>query len=266
MRSWAEGDFEVAPGVRLHYRRAGTGTPVVLAHGLLDDGACWTRTADVLAEAHDVVAYDARFHGASAEAPDAPWGGADDLISVVEALGLERPALIGHSMGGAVAAMAAASHPERFRAVVLEDPAWISMPADPDALAAGRAAFESMVTTPEDDLVALGRAMNPTWHESELGPWAASKRRFRGADQMADGMRGITEAPWRDVVARIAVPVLLVCGGDVSRGRLVTAEQAAEARECCPTLEVALFPEAGHCVRREAYDGYISAVRRFLAD
>jgi pimeloyl-ACP methyl ester carboxylesterase len=70
--------------------------------------------------------------------------------------------------------------------------------------------------------------------------------------------------PWQELVAGFQVPVLLLCGGDQAKGRIVSAETAAEAASICPTLEVATFPDAGHNVRREAFAGYLSAVSAFL--
>ena len=67
-----------------------------------------------------------------------------------------------------------------------------------------------------------------------------------------------------DPVKKFACPVLLVRGGNTLRGRIVSPETAAEAREIYPALEVVTFDEAGHNVRREAYDGYVAAVRSFL--
>jgi hypothetical protein len=58
--------------------------------------------------------------------------------------------------------------------------------------------------------------------------------------------------------------VLLVCGGNKARGAIVGETVAARARELCPTLEVVRFAEAGHNVRREAFDGFVERVLGFL--
>jgi pimeloyl-ACP methyl ester carboxylesterase len=69
--------------------------------------------------------YDARGHGYS-DKPDGPYDLAThvaDLVGLIRALGLEKPVLMGHSMGGGTVALAAATHPDLARAVILEDPA-----------------------------------------------------------------------------------------------------------------------------------------------
>src|SRR5688500_11005922 len=117
-----------ANGLRQHYWRTGwaaAGKPVlVLAHGATDNGLCWTRLAKVLEGEWDVVIPDARGHGLS-EAPEEDYSAgarAADLAKLIEALGLVRPVVGGHSMGGSTALRLAAEHPELVRAAVLEDP------------------------------------------------------------------------------------------------------------------------------------------------
>lgn len=265
MSGWTDLAVEVGDGVVLHAIRRGTGPAVVLAHGMLDDGGCWTRVADALASDHDVIAYDARYHGRTREPDGAAWGGADDLVALADALALERPAVMGHSMGAGTVAAAAAGHPDRFRAAVLEDPAWRDAPMDPSALEAGRAAFDAMLAGSASEIEAAGRTFHPGWDDGEYGPWARSKTRFRGAGELANALQRVLGTPWREVVVDLRVPVLLLCGGDEAKGRIVDAETAAEAARICPSLEVVTFPDAGHNVRREAFDGYVDAVTTFLA-
>ena len=112
-------------GLTLHYTRTGGAKPpVVLAHGFSDDGLCWTPVAEALAADYDVVMVDARGHGRSA-APEQGYGSADhatDLAGVIRALGLKRPAVLGHSMGAASTLVLAGMYPDLPRAILLEDP------------------------------------------------------------------------------------------------------------------------------------------------
>jgi len=124
MSSWQEGDVTLA-GVRLHYTRTGgTKPPLVLAHGVTDDGSCWTPVAENLAPDYDVIMVDARGHGFS----DAPETGYDlatlaaDLHGVITALGLQQPLILGHSMGAITALALAGLYPAVPQAILLEDP------------------------------------------------------------------------------------------------------------------------------------------------
>lgn len=112
-------------GVRLAYRVWGEpdAPPMVLLHGLTASGANWAPVAPVLASRYRVYAPDQRGHGTS------DWPGeysfdalVADVLGFLDALGLARVVLVGHSMGGVVAHLFAGRHPERVTALVVEDP------------------------------------------------------------------------------------------------------------------------------------------------
>jgi pimeloyl-ACP methyl ester carboxylesterase len=259
---WREGDVRVDDAT-LHYYRRGSGPPVVLAHGALDDGRCWTRVAEALESEYELIAYDARFHGKSEAPASGMRRGADDLVGVIEALGIEHPYAIGHSMGAGTVATALATRPELIRAAVLEDPAWPEAALDPAVAGSFMKMFaDSLAGQSVDELMVMCAATNPTWDAAEFRPWAESKVAFRGSDVI--GGSGVGREDWATLCAAFRVPVLLVCGGNEERGRIVPPSVAARAREVCPTLESVCLEPAGHNVRREAYDEYVAAVRAFL--
>lgn len=147
-RTWTDGRV-LADGVDLHYRRSGGSGPVIVAvHGLTDDAACWSRFARALDGEFDVVIYDARGHGTSARADSYAFDAhVNGLLAIVQALGLRSPILLGHSMGGAHAAAAAARAPELPRAVILEDPHW---PLEREALRDTISPVGRRASTPRD--------------------------------------------------------------------------------------------------------------------
>jgi pimeloyl-ACP methyl ester carboxylesterase len=106
----------------------------VLAHGLASNSRIWDDVAARLADRFHVVALDQRGHGLS----DRPSDGyqfdkvAGDLHGVVEALGLGRSTIVGHSWGGNVALVYAATYPELTRALVLVDGGLIEPSANPE--------------------------------------------------------------------------------------------------------------------------------------
>ncbi|WP_194910118.1 alpha/beta fold hydrolase [Catenulispora rubra] len=98
-------------------------TPTVIAaHGITANGLAWAPVAETLPEV-DFVAPDLRGRGHSRDVggPYSIGAHADDLIRTLDHLGVERATLMGHSMGGWVAAVAAVRYPERFGGVVLVD-------------------------------------------------------------------------------------------------------------------------------------------------
>jgi len=97
--------------------------PGLLLHGIGNYGRVWDFVAAAVAGRLRLVAPDARGHGASVTPPDAytPEDFVADAVSVMDAFALDRPVVVGHSMGGAHALVLAATHPERVRALVLVD-------------------------------------------------------------------------------------------------------------------------------------------------
>jgi pimeloyl-ACP methyl ester carboxylesterase len=121
---WTDG-YVVANGIRLHYWRTGGAKPaLVMAHGSSDDGLCWTNLAKELTDRYDVIMFDARGHGLSdpPTAADPVDVQVEDLAGLIKALKLDKPILMGHSMGSASVAWFAAKYPDVPRAVILEDP------------------------------------------------------------------------------------------------------------------------------------------------
>lgn len=263
---WPTGDV-VVDGVRIHWTRTGGEgpRPIVLAHGFSDSGPCWTRVARELTKDYDVVMYDARGHGES-DAPDEGYATDDharDLAGLISALGLQRPAAIGHSMGaGTVAAVA--GMPGVLSCAILEDPGWTDTPLRGASRPSGMAVLPPQEERPRsvEEIAAAGRKQSPTWHEDEFGAWALSKTQLSAKVRMGGGRQ---RKPWRETAQAVTVPTLLVAP-DGTRPGLVTRESAEEAARIQPLVRAVTIPGTGHNVRRENFDGFVAEVRRFLGD
>lgn len=272
MSQWRSGEVE-ANGLRLHYTRTGSGAseakpPVVLAHGFSDDGLCWTPVAETLASDYDVIMVDARGHGRS-EAPDQGYGPsamADDLRGAIMALGLRRPAVLGHSMGAATALALAGTYPDVPGAILLEDPPawWIGTPARVAARDDPESPMHRWITglkrKSREELIAEQRAATPGWSEAELGPWADSKLRLSPNVLKFGPAESID---WSAMLRRIRCPALLITA-DPARGAIITDESAAALQALVPQLRVAHISDAGHSARRDQIDLYMKIVRDFL--
>jgi N-formylmaleamate deformylase len=267
MSQWSSNSVEVN-GARLHYHRTGGEKPqIMLLHGFSDNGLCWKRVAIDLAGSYDVIMPDARGHGLSAAIRSAETlDMAGDVAGLIQALGLERPVLMGHSMGANTAAATAARYPELVGALVLEDPPWhIDDPHPPEAEPGALNPFEQWLVELRSkslpEVMAAGRAANPTWPEVEMEAWADSKLQldmkiFKISPDFTD---------WRKVVPKIGCPMLLITADPTLGGR-VTPEVAHQVAALCPSCQVAQIPGAGHNIRREQYVTYLQIVKDFLLE
>ena len=267
MGEWQAGYVETN-GIRLHYTRTGSAKPaVVLAHGLTDDGLCWTPVAEALAGTYDLVMLDARGHGRS-DAPDQGYGPneqAGDLAGAIAGLELARPAVLGHSMGAATALVMAGTYPEAVGAILLEDPPawWMDRPDGADSDAERREWMSGLKRSTREELLAQQRAEAPGWSEAELGPWADAKQRFS-----CNLIRGFGTPPaagldWPATLGRIVCPALLI-RGDPALGAIVAEEDARALGALVSGLRVEHVAGAGHNVRRDRLDRYLEVVTGFL--
>jgi pimeloyl-ACP methyl ester carboxylesterase len=145
------GRVAVAGGT-LYYDVRGSGPPVVLLHAGDSDLTMWEPQVLPLAASFRIIRYDARGHGRST-APRGPYSTTEDLRLLLLHLGVERPHLVGISMGAGVALDFAATYPERVSKLVLVStsgpPPGVPIPPGappPLTTAAGRARLRALST------------------------------------------------------------------------------------------------------------------------
>jgi N-formylmaleamate deformylase len=271
MVDWHDGDLRV-DGRKVHYYRTGARgkPPVVLLHGFTNNGLTWAPLARDLQRDYDLVALDAAGHGLSdGPGPDpAPDQLRDDVIAAIEQLELERPALVGHSMGAGTAAAVAARLGDGIRCAVLEDPGWRSgdaPPAPPGSVGTPEwvATVRTLPTLPPEERRALALKANPTWSEEDRTLWMDSRMQFDLS--LLDGMRRRPATDWREIARQITCPVLLVTA-DQDLGAIVSPAAAQEAAGLLCAGQVAHIAGAGHNIRRDKYVPFRDAVAPFLKE
>ena len=272
MITWQEGDV-LTNGIRIHYHRSGgEKPPIVLLHGITDSGLCWPFVAEALVEDYDLIGVDARGHGLS-EKPESEKvysreDHAKDVAGLIEALGLVKPAVIGHSMGSGTATTMAALFPDVPGALVLEDPPWREADDSPEGLADAQQHLtewkETIITrktlSPEQ-LRAQGKVDNPLWADEEFDNWIDAK--FAVSENVVGYIHNLSLG-WEEAVSRILCPTLVITANP-ELGAIVTPEVASRVQSN-PNVSIANVPDAGHNIRRDRFDAYISAVKTFLAE
>jgi pimeloyl-ACP methyl ester carboxylesterase len=242
MTSWINGICETS-GIRIHYlRTGGAKPPVVLLHGLMGSGACWAPLARALESEFDVVMPDARGHGDSS----APRDGyryddhANDVVDLIRGLGLSRPVLLGHSMGGMTAAVVASRGRGILRGLVLVDPTFLSPERQREVHESDVAdQHRRALGLQKSDLVAQAQARHPQ-RSPEIVELQAEAR-LKTCMAAFDVLRP-PNPDYRDVVSAIDVPSLLVIGDSP----LVTLDVATELRSLNPRLRMEQIQNAGH--------------------
>jgi pimeloyl-ACP methyl ester carboxylesterase len=261
--AWRSGTVTIPQGRLAYHRTGANGRPLVLAHGLTDNGLCWSRVATALAASFDIVMLDARGHGQSSRISDGDdQDPGQDIAEAIGKLELSNVILMGHSVGARAAATCAGLIPDSISRLILEDPPLLPLVDQATrqkrllALREQIAAFQAMS---DAEITTKGKTRSPLWHEDEFPAWSASKKQFDPAAYP------LYTQPWQRTLARIRVPTLLI-HGEAARGSLVTPEIANEATALNPHLRAVQIRDAGHNIRRENFSDYLAAVQEFLAD
>jgi pimeloyl-ACP methyl ester carboxylesterase len=115
------GQYAEVNGLNLYYETMGTGRPLILLHGGLGSGEMFGPVRSALAESHRLIIPDLQGHGRTADI-DRPIDirlMADDIAALIDHLGLEKPDLVGYSLGGGVALQTAVKYPDKVGRLVI---------------------------------------------------------------------------------------------------------------------------------------------------
>ena len=260
MTRWTTGVCE-ANGITMHYlRTGGAKPPLVLLHGLMASGACWSPLARSLEADYDVVMPDARGHGKSSAPPQRYRyeDHASDVIELIRGLGLSAPILLGHSMGGMTAAVVASQVPGMIRGVILADPTFLSPQRQREVRDSDIAErHRRVLSLGKRDALAQAR-LRHTGRSSEIVELladASQQTRMSAFDVLTP-----PNPEYRQLVSTIDVPILLVIGDKP----VVSLETARELPGLNSRVRVEQIQDAGHGVPYDQPERFGSVVRSFL--
>lgn len=246
----------------LTYRRAGSGTPLVLVHGYLGGSGQWKAELDRFSDRFDVIAPDLPGFGNAAHLPSADRIGtfAEAVVELMDDLGLGRVMLLGHSMGGMIVQELAARHVHRIERLVLYGTGPLGLMPD---------RFEPLETSREriraEGVGHTVRRIGATWFRdgdratgfdvvASLGAQASQAAALAGLDAMAhwDG---------RGQMQSLTMPTLVLWGdGD----RSYRWPQAEALWRGLPDAKLAVIPGTAHAVHLEKPGLFHAVLEDFL--
>ena len=253
--------------MRLQSLEAGQGPPLILLHGLFGSARNWGAVQKALAGDYRVVALDLRNHGASPHAPGMDYAAqAADVAETLTALGIKRAVVLGHSMGGKAAMMLALTRPELVERLIVAD---IAPRPYPPALRAVVAALQALplhagLTRQEAD-----QALRAAVPEAPIRSFLLQNLRFEAAPpswriglaEIAAAMPEIENfAPPSG--AQFEGPALAMAG---ALSPYIRTEDHAAFRALFPRISFASIPRAGHWLHAENPEGFLAALKEFLA-
>ncbi|MBN8582761.1 MAG: alpha/beta hydrolase [Anaerolineae bacterium] len=265
-------------GVDVHYKIYGEGEPVfILLHGFGASLFSWREVTEPLTQFGTVIAYDRPAFGLTerpmeweGESPYSQDSQVELVISLMDALGVEKATLVGNSAGGTISMLTALKYPERVTRLILVDPAVYAGGGAP-------AWIRPLLGTPQFDhlgplfarqLQAQGTEFLKTaWHD----PSKITPEIFEGYQQPLQ-VENWDKALWEltvssresglaERVSEFNLPILVITGDD---DRIVPTEQSLRLAEELPNTELAVIPQCGHVPHEECPAVFMQAVTEFL--
>ncbi len=241
---------------------------VVLLHGIGSRGQSWWPVIDVLQEHFHLYQVDLRGHGDSGK-PETGYtldAFVADLEATLQALGLEQPRILGHSLGAVIALLWASEHPSAAAALVLEDS---PLTIRPELLPA----FDGW-----QQLAALTPEAAAAWYHQEYPHWSLEdcERRAQTITSTAPGVFGElrsesaaalhTGATDRTPTLSVVTSPVLLVRGNPELGGMVPLDDVLRLEAVMPQARVVSIMEAGHGLHRDATEAFLEAVIPFLEE
>jgi pimeloyl-ACP methyl ester carboxylesterase len=265
-------------GLELHVVEAGRGPATLLIHGLGAFAESWRRTLDALSPQCRLIALDLPGFGQSAKPRRAYtltfFAGA--VAGLLRALGVDRVRVVGHSLGGAVAAAMALAHPHRVERVALLSAVVPGFPVEPSwvyrlMVLPGLGEVMAGLVTPGICRYALTRCFvvppDPEEIDFLVGHEFAVRATAEGRAAYLSALRGVRAelmargAEFRKAMSRLERPVLLVHG---RQDRVIPFSHAAAAAQAIPGAEARWLERCGHFPHLEHADAVHALLGEFL--
>jgi N-formylmaleamate deformylase len=255
----------MANGIRHHYLEFHTdprAPAILLLPGITSPAITWSFVAEPLAATHRVFVLDIRGRGLSESRPGLGYSVDDyaaDARGVIEGLGLERPTVIGHSMGARIAARLGATAPQLASKLVLVDPP-LSGPGRPPYPTPLSNYLNAIEAASRGATVEEFRRFTPTWTDEQIAlrlEWLPTC----GVEAVTQSHRMFHEEDIFPDFPRLTCPTLFIYA---SKATVVTPEQAGEIGKLLRHGQIVPVA-AGHMIPWDNLPDFLAAMRPFLA-
>jgi pimeloyl-ACP methyl ester carboxylesterase len=258
---------------------AGAGPALLLIHGISDDSSSWLPVMPALAERFTVIAPDLLGHGAS-DKPRADYSVAafsNGMRDLLDVLGVDTATVVGHSLGGGVAAQLAYQYPDRVDRLVLVSTGGVSREVTP-VLRAAAAPLAEFGTLPlrlpaapwlaRTALRGLGRlGLDVGRDADEIGRVLDGLRDRRARAAFTRTLRAVVD--WRGQLVTMldraylaeSMPLLLIWGG---HDGVIPVDHAETAHTAIPGSRLIIHPEAGHFPHHADPDRFVADLCEFV--
>jgi 3-oxoadipate enol-lactonase len=247
----------------LHHIERGQGEPLVLLHPIGLDHSFWPGLIELCAATRRVFAFDLPGHGRSPAAPEATMTAYVEAVKqTLDALAIEKAAVLGLSFGGMIAQELAIRFPDRVdRLIVCACAARIPPEAREAVAARGQASLERGMSAVVDT------TLQRWFTASFMGDPAVAKVRARlladDPEQWDAGWRVIATHDALDRLPKLAIPTLVIAG-EVDLGTPVLAARAVA--EAVPGARLVVIPGAPHMLQIECSETFVGHVAAFLEE
>ncbi len=258
--------------ITINYEERGSGDPVVLIGGITSVLQVWDLMVPTLAERYRVITPDNRGSGSTIIAEDdgdrSPKRMSEDILVLLDGLGLDRVHLLGASMGGMLVQEFAIAHPDRLASLSI----CCSNVGGTRTITPDREVLEkffasaSKPTNPEDARSALGILIHPdslTTCADNLDFYIATRDRFpHSPEELGNRAKGVASLDTYDRLTALNVPTLVMTGSD---DQLVPTANSAVIHEAISGSAYVEIEKTGHIFFAERPDASSGALLDFLA-
>ena len=255
---------------QLYYETAGQGIPFVMIHAGVADSRQWKNEFAFFARNYQVIRYDMRGYGKS-EPADGEFSHMDDLVAVLNALGLQEPiVLMGCSMGGGLSMDFALTHPARVKALIMvgSGPSGLELDVPtPSKFADAEKAFEAgdldLVAEIETQIWFDGMGRAPEQVNQQMRKLAYEMDRQALAHEVKQIGKRLpsTQVPAFDRLSDLKIPVLIIVGAQDTPYILAAADYMVERIH---SAEKVIIEDAAHLPNMDHPDEFQTHVANFL--